>query len=372
MKNIWIDGYEANVPQRLGSSQVAFELLKNLESSDKENRYTIFLPTPPMDDLPKPREGWQYKLLKPKRLWTRIALPIAYYTSKQKPDIFFSFSHYLPKFIKGKLIQVIYDLAYLHFPHMFKKGDLYKLNNWTKDSVSRASHIVTISNSSKKDLVKEYGVSSKNITVAYPGYDPTLYKPIKDRLKIKTVLDKYQIDGDYIIFIGTLQPRKNLLKLIEAVSRIDNLKLVIVGKTTGPGRQAWMYEEILNHPKRLGIEGRVIFTGFAPTEDLPYLISGSIAYVLPSFWEGFGIPVVEAMACGIPVLTSNVSSLPEVSGSAGLQFDPNRVDQIEQSIRTIWADKKLRLKKSKEGVAQAKKFSWKKMSRELIKVFNAV
>ncbi len=365
---IWIDGYEANVPQRLGSSQVAFEVLKQLEILDHKNDYTIFLPSKPLEDLPKERSGFRYKVLRPKRLWTRIALPIEYYRNRQKPDVFFSFSHYLPRFIKGKMVQVIYDLAYLHFPQMFKKDDLYKLNNWTRDSVSRASHIVTISQSSKKDLIKEYKIPSKQITVAYPGYNQDIFKPVNDKNKVRQVLEKYQIIGEYIIFVGTLQPRKNLLKLIEAMVKIDNLKLVIVGKTTGPGKQAWMFQDILDQPKKLGVEDRVIFTGFAPTEDLPYLLAGSVAYILPSLWEGFGIPVVEAMAVGIPVLVSNVSSLPEVAGKAGLMFNPTRVDQIEQAIRTIWTDKKLWFKQSKQGLEQAKKFSFKKMTKEIIKV----
>src|SRR5688500_15531555 len=131
---IWIDGYEANVPQRLGSSQVGFELLRNLEKLDKENDYTILLPSEPMSDLPSERENWKYKILKPKKLWTRIALPLALFTAKDKPDLFFSPTHYgpiiTPRFVK-KVI-TIFDLSYLHFPEMFTKTDLYKLTNWTK------------------------------------------------------------------------------------------------------------------------------------------------------------------------------------------------------------------------------------------------
>ena len=128
---IWIDGYEANVLQRLGSSQVAFGLLSSLEEIDKENDYTVLLPNSPLDDLPKEREGWSYKILKPKMLWTRAALPLALFTAKQKPDIFFSPTHYIPRFIPSQVrsIATIFDLSFLHFPDSFLKKDLWQLKN---------------------------------------------------------------------------------------------------------------------------------------------------------------------------------------------------------------------------------------------------
>ena len=133
---IWIDGYEANVPQRLGSSQVAFELLRSLEKIDHRNDYTIFLPTPPLEDLPKERIGWKYKISSPKRFWTKIALPLALYTTKQKPELIFSPTHYIPRFSPSsvKRVVTIFDLSFLHFPEMFTKKDLWQLKNWTKFS----------------------------------------------------------------------------------------------------------------------------------------------------------------------------------------------------------------------------------------------
>ena len=159
---------------------------------------------------------------------------------------------------------------------------------------------------------------------------------------------------------------------MEAVSRIENLNLIIVGKSAGENRQGWMYEDILQTPKKLEIEDRVKFLGFIPTSKLKTLLSGAAAYIQPSLWEGFGISVMEAMATGVPVLVSNVSSLPEVVGKAGLLFDPYSVDQIEQAIRTIVADKKLREKYSKAGIMQAQKFSWDKMAEIVLKVFEKI
>ena len=357
---IWIDGYEANVPQRLGSSQVAFELLRNLEKIDKKNDYTILLPSPPLGDLPEEREGWKYKILKPKRLWTQIALPLYLYLSRNKPNIFFSPTHYIPRFcpLGIKRICTIFDLSFVHFPEMFNAKDLWQLKNWTKFSVANADHIITISNTSKKDIIGQYAVDKEKITVAYPGFNKEVFK----KTQVKT--------GNYIIYVGTVQPRKNLIRLIEAVSRIEDLKLFIVGKTKGEGREGWMYEDILQAPKKLGIEDRVKFLGFVPTEKLPKLLSGALAFVEVSLWEGFGIPVVEAMAAGVPVIVSNASSLPEIVGKAGLLVDPYSVDQIEQAIRTVVSDKKLHQKLSRLGLEQARKFSWDKMAKALLKLYN--
>ncbi|MDD5415791.1 MAG: glycosyltransferase family 1 protein [Candidatus Daviesbacteria bacterium] len=389
---IWIDGYEANVLQRLGSSQVAFELLKSLEKIDSRNDYVILLPALPLGDLPKERAGWRYKILRPRKLWTRIALPLALYSARQKPDIFFSPTHYIPRFTPAgiKRVVTIFDLSFLRFPEMFESRDLWQLKNWSKFSVDNAQHIITISNASKKDIIGQYGVSKDSITVAYPGYDREKFKTQMSNVKTEKIIRKYKIGDNYIIYVGTIQPRKNLKRLMEAFAHVileraqrpigsrkdsiaslqnDSLELVVVGKTSGEGRQGWMYEDILKAPKTLGIEDKVKFLGFVPIDDLSYLLSGALAFIQPSLWEGFGIPVVEAMATGIPVIVSNVSSLPEVVGEAGFLVDPYSVDQIEQAIRTVATDKKLRQKHSKAGIVQAKKFSWDKMAITVLRVF---
>lgn len=372
MKNIWIDGYEANIPQRLGSGQVAFELLKNIYELDHENNYTILLQSKPFPDLPEPRRNWKYKILKPAKLWTRLIIPAYYYLTKNKPDVILSPTHYIPSFINAKRVTIIFDLSFLRFPDMFQKTDLYKLTNWTKYSAEKSSAIITISESSKSDIEKYYQIPAKKITVAYPGYDDKVYRVIKDNQKIEKIQEKYNISGKYIIYIGTIQPRKNLLRLIRSVNNVEDLKLVIVGKIKGQGKQGWMNKEILEEPKKLGIEDRVVFTDFVPTEELPYLISGSKAFILPSLWEGFGIPVVEAMACGVPAISSNVSSLPEVAGSAGLLVNPESETQIEQAIRLLTTDKKFHAALSKKALKQSKRFSWIKMANEVIKVLESV
>ena len=368
---IWIDGIEANVRQRLGSGQVAFELLRNLYKLDQKNDYTILLSDAPLEDLPAERENWHYKIVRPARLRTRIGLPLAILLSKEKPDVFFSPTHYGPAFTKVKQVISIFDLAFVDFPEMFEKSELWKLVNWTKASVKRASKIITISESTKNHIVSEYAVARSKVTVAYPGHSEA-YHQISDKQKIAEVINKYAVEGPYVLFIGTIQPRKNLLRLIESFRSLKGVKLVVVGKITGEGKQGWKYDEILRKPKEMGIENRVIFTGYVPDEDMPYLMNGATAFALPSLWEGFGIPVVDAMSCGVPVIVSNTSSLPEVAGDAGLFVDPKSVDHIEQALRLILTDAKLRQRKSKLGLEQAKKFSWEKMAKQVLKVLEEV
>ena len=194
MKNIWIDGKEANVLQRVGSGQVAFELLKNIHELDQENDYTILLSGKPLPDLPKKRANWKYKILRPGRLWTRIAVPIYYHLAKIKPHIILSPTHYIPRFTRAKRVPIIFDLAFIHFPEMFKKDDLYKLTNWTKTSVLESAHIITISQSSKKDIVDVYKVPENKVTVSYPGYNDEIFRPVKDSDKVEQIRKKYGVE----------------------------------------------------------------------------------------------------------------------------------------------------------------------------------
>lgn len=378
---IWIDGKEANVLNRVGSGQYAFEILKNLEKIDNKNEYTILVPSVPLDDLPKQRDGWKYRILKPSKAWTRFAIPAALYLSKNRPDIFFTPSHYIPRFSPVKRVCTIFDLSYLHFPEMFSKKDLWQLKNWSKYSIENSSHIFAISQFTKEDLIKNYQADAGRITVTPLGYDKERFR-VKSQesrrrspraARVKEIQEKYKTGGNYIIYIGTIQPRKNLSRLIEAFSKIEtDTKLVIVGKTNEAGRKGWMYQEILDLPKKLNIENRVIFTGFAPTEDLSPLLSGSKAFVLPSLWEGFGIPVLEAMACGVPVIVSKVSSLPEVAGEAGTYIDPNSTESIQEAIERLLKDDKLREKKVQLGIKQVQKFSWEETARKTLEVLERI
>ncbi len=370
-------GYDSNgLPNRVGSSLVAFEWLSELEKLDKKNQYTIYLPVEPTRDMPKERDGWQYDILPSRPLWTIFALSPA--IRKEKFDIFFSPTHYGPLFIQTPQVISVLDISYKYFPELFKKKDLFQLNVWGGHSIRSARKIITISRSSKSDIIRKYGISEAKVEVAYLGVREVLSS--KYKVSSMKTLEKHGVKKPYILFVGTLQPRKNIVRLVEAFSRVvhprgesaptsgvgKNLTLVIVG------RRGWKYEEILDAPKRYGVEDRVRFLESVSDEELPAFYESAELFVLPSLYEGFGLPILEAMKYGCPVLASNVSSLPEAGGEAAVYFDPENVDEIARKIDEVLSDKELRDNMIKKGREQVKKFSWEKSARQVLKVLESV
>jgi glycosyltransferase involved in cell wall biosynthesis len=359
---IGIDGNEANVKNRVGIGEYAFELLKQFEKVRKNGlKFVVYLKENPLSDMPEESDNLRYKVVGPKKAWTQFALPLNLYLEKNKPDVFFTPSHYSPRFSPVRTAISIMDLSYVHFPGLFNKDDLYQLTNWTRYSAKKASLIFTISNSSKDDIIREYEVDSKRVLVTHLGIKKGLESETKS-LNMKDLQDKFGINKKYILFVGTLQPRKNIAKLIEAFSKIKqkDVDLVIVGK------KGWLYEEILAAPGKFEVSDRVRFLDFVSDEDLPSIYRNAECFVLPSLYEGFGLPVLEAMKYGCPVIASNVSSLPEAGGDAALYIDPGDINDVVQKIEKLLTDKKLREEMIEKGYNQIKKFSWEKAAKQTL------
>jgi glycosyltransferase involved in cell wall biosynthesis len=358
---IGIDGNEANIGQRVGIGEYAFELLRQFSIYEVPDiKYQIYLRESPGEDLPKEGENWQYRVIGLKRLWTQIALPLDLYSHKPRPDVFFTPTHYAPRFCPVPTAVSVMDLSYIHFPKLFRKKDLYQLKNWTAYSVKKAKRIFTISKATKDDIIAIYGVAEAKVVVTYPGI-----KMQKGSIKSRDFLQrKYAINGKYILFVGTLQPRKNISRLIEAFSMLGmkDITLVVAGK------RGWLFEDILSAPEKFGVNGRVLFLDFVPDEDLPTLYANAACFVLPSLYEGFGLPVLEAMRYGCPTIISKVSSLPEVGGEAALYIDPNDAWDLKEKIERLLTDEKLREYLIKKGKEQVKKFSWEKTTKETLAV----
>jgi glycosyltransferase involved in cell wall biosynthesis len=366
MTIIGIDGNEANIEDKVGIGEYAFELISQFSkivSTRKDLKFRVYLKSEPRMEMPVPTENWQYQIVGPKKFWTQIGLPLKLFRETKKPDVFFSPSHYAPRFSPVPTAISIMDLSYIHFPELFTKHDLYQLVNWTKYSAKNARKIFTISNFSRNDIIKTYGKDSKAVITTYLGV-----KQIQDsRPKIKDMEEiskKFGISKPYILFVGTLQPRKNIVKLIEAFSLLKNkdTELVIVGK------KGWLFEEIFQSPEKYGVADRIKFLDFVGDEDLPGLYKNALCFVLPSLYEGFGLPVLEAMKFGCPTVISDVSSLPEVGGDAALYFDPQSVDDIAKKLETVISDEKLREEMIRKGYNQVKKFSWEKTAKETLEV----
>ena len=364
---IGIDGNEANIEHKVGIGEYAYQLLcqfHKIATQRKDLQFKIYLKFAPRVEMPVPTENWHYQIVGPEKFWTQIGLPFRLITETKKPDIFFSPSHYAPRFSPIPTAISIMDLSYIHFPELFTKHDLYQLVNWTKYSAKNAYKIFTISNFSRDDIIKTYGKNSKDVVNTYLGVKPVNSSKVHKVESMEDLKKKFGIDSKYVLFVGTLQPRKNIAKLIEAFSKIKtkNIKLIIVGK------KGWLWEEIIQAPEKYGIAERVKFLDFVTDQDLPSLYKNAECFVLPSLYEGFGLPVLEAMQYGCPVLVSNVSSLPEVGGDACLYFDPENADEIAQKIDLVISDEKQRKEMIEKGKIQVKKFSWEKTAKQTLQV----
>lgn len=370
---IGIDANEALVENKVGISEYVYQLLLefNKYASDKL-KFDIYLKNQPAADFPQPSVNWQYKVFGPKKMWTQFALPAKLFLGS-KPDVFFSPGHYAPRFSPVPSVISIMDLAFLNFPEYFTKKDLTQLKSWTSYSIKKAKAILTISESTKDDIIKLYGIPAEKIHVIYPGIKQTvtLTPHIFPMQELQT---KYGLSKNYILFVGTLQPRKNIARLIEAFSLLlmkpeqkdSDLQLVIVGK------KGWQYEEILAAPEKYGVKDRVKFLNFVPDEELTMLYQNAVCFAWPSLYEGFGLPILEAMKMNCPVITSNVSSLPEAGGDAAVYVDPKDVNDIAKKLEQVVSDEKLRRDMVEKGKKQVQKFSWEKSAREALTVLEAV
>lgn len=369
---IGINGFEAVVgtrfgidkktglPKRVGSSEYCYQLLKGLHKFRKKHDFYIYLPIEKTKDLPEEDENWHYVIISQPKLWTLIGLTKYFFKNRINLDIFFSPTHYAPLYSPGRLVISVMDLSYLYFPELFNKKDLWQLKLWTYFSMQRASQIFTISHYSKNDIIKKYHREAKDVVVTYLGIKDTLTN-MRDQ---NQVLEKYSLGKKYILFVGTIQPRKNITRLIEAFSCLSNYPettLVIVGK---PG---WMYEKIFAAPEKYGVNGRVKFLTEVSDQELKVLYQKALFFILPSLYEGFGLPVLEAMSFGTPVIISNVSSLPEAGGEAALYVDPANVRDIAEKMETLLKDDQLRKKLIEKGYQHVKKFSWEKTAEETLK-----
>jgi glycosyltransferase involved in cell wall biosynthesis len=368
---IAIDGYEANVDKRVGIGRYAYEILQGMYKEVRDHthiQFRIYLHEKPKLDMPKETYWWQYRVVRPRRFWTFLGLPLWLTMDHPKADVVFSPTHYIPRFTGIPKVMSIMDLSYLNYPQLFRKKDLHQLVHWTAYSVSHASRVFTISEFSKHAIIEAYHIPKDRVIVTYPGFSmdtPTMNQEIHK---------KYKCKPSYILSVGTIQPRKNYTLLIEAFAKYckntnnNQTDLLIVGK------KGWLYDQILNAPKTFGIEERVKFLSFVPDSDLPSLYAKAECFCLPSLYEGFGLPVLEAMAAGCPVVVSNSSSLPEIAGKAGIYVDPQDVDSIAKGIDTAIKEKDT--PKGKEriqlGYGQTKKFTWERAAKETLRVLTEV
>lgn len=371
---IAIDGNEANIENKVGVNVYAFELLcyinklyQKQEKTKDPIRFEVLLKEEPRKDMPRESEYWKYKVLPGAGLWILTKLTPYLFRNKKKYAVVFSPSHYVPFFSRVPKVCSIMDLGYLDFSGQFTKKDFWQLKIWTAISILVSKRIIAISNSTRRDIVRHHPSAKDKVSVIYPGYDRKVFEKTVPQGVMERVKKHYSIVSDYVLFLSTLKPSKNIEGLIEAFKRVADeslgVKLVIAGK------KGWLYESIFKQVSEMGLEKDVVFTGFVPEGDKPALIKGAKVFVLASFWEGFGLDPLYAMALGVPVVVSNKGSLPEVVGEAGLLVDPNnKADISEKIIKVLKMDKKDYNIVTKRGQKQAKKFSWERAAKETVEI----
>jgi glycosyltransferase involved in cell wall biosynthesis len=297
-------------------------------------------------------------------LWHRLRLPIPVEWFTGPIDIFHSTDFVLPPVRQARTILTVHDLTFMRLPQCAEVGLRAYLNKVVPRSIERANLVLADSQSTKNDLIELLGVSPDKIEVVYAGVERR-FRPMEGEMALQRVKKRYGLNFSFILSLGTLEPRKNFSGLIEAYAlmRDKELKLVIAG---GKG---WLYDEIFARVEELGLEDKVIFPGFIADEDLPALYNLAKLFVFPSLYEGFGLPPLEAMACGTPVVTSDRPSLPEVVGEAGLMVEATDSKALAEAMERVLMDENLRGEMREKGLKQAEKFTWEAAAEKLLDVY---
>jgi len=361
-----------------GNATYTRELIKGLAKIDQENNYYLytylhkFLPFYKNEIIHKNnfhyKAGyfcWPYKIFQKSINYFEERL-LFQMSKKNKVDLFhltnpLRYNRYLKKFI-----MTIHDLCYLKEPNFVKKSsiDFYQKN--FKNILKNCQSIISVSQATKKDILDNFNFPADKIFVVYEGISK-IFNPKTDKDYVK---NKFNLNKRYILSVGEIQPRKNLFRLLQSYGQLpfslrENYQLVIVGQSRGE----IIMKELIAQVKKLKIENQVKFLGYVDVNDLPYLYSSARVFTYPSLYEGFGLPVLESLACGTPVITSNNSSLPEVLGPGGILVDPYKIEEIKDALESILTNDYLRDNFSKEGINHSNNFSWEKTAQQTLKIY---
>ena len=309
------------------------QLIRGLAQDQSNNQYTLFHTHPfTLDEIDRDPRFTLRKIPKNPVLRLAASLPLA--LRQIQPDIFHC-QYIRPLWGSPKTVVTIHDLAYEHFPQFFHPVEVARMRKLVRWTARKADHILTVSEFSAADIVKRFGVSREKMTVTYQAASPDFH-PRDKKTSQEHLARAYRIHAPFILYVGRIQARKNLPRLVEAYARIRQqgagVQLVIVGK------KDWQSELLLKKVRELGLDSNVIFTGFVSFSDLPLFYGAAEAFVFPSFFEGFGLPVIESMASGVPTITSYGSSLQEVAGDGALLIDPSDTNSIATAMEKVLSD----------------------------------
>lgn len=308
---------------------------------------------------------------------------------KEKLDVFHSPAYTLPLSYKGKSVVTVHDLAIYKHPEWFAKKKLIGQGFSTKllvpQSLKRAEKIISVSKHTKKDIKEIFKIKDEKIKVIYEGVEfrdiPSKDEDVcgvEKKVCFEDMKVKYGLKDDYVLFLGTIEPRKNIAAIVRAFCELS-LKNKEIGEKYQlvlAGAKGWKNEKIFSEinacKKNPELRGVVKYIGYVPSSEKFSLIKYSTCFIFPSFYEGFGLPVLEALSLGVPTITSNISALPEITRAAAVLIDPDKLESIADALLKVLTDKKLREQLSKDGVLEAKKFSWEKCAKETLEVYKSV
>lgn len=283
-------------------------------------------------------------------------------------DLFHATEHLLPPLRDVPTVLTVHDMIFRLFPEHQKRLNYWYLNATMPLFCQRAGAIITVSESSRRDILAHYAVDPAKVTVVYEAPAPEFMPAPPSAVEVAR--RRYGLPERFMIHVGTIEPRKNLARLVEALQQLRDeglsIPLLVVGA------KGWLYDDFFRRLEALEVRDAVRFPGYVPAVDLPILYSAATVAVMPSVYEGFGLPILEAMACGTPMVSSHSSSLPELGGEAVCYFDPYEVEEMASTIRAVWTDGEQRAEMREQGLAQAAKFSWARAAEETLGIYGAV
>jgi len=352
-----------------GNESYATNLIETLAEIDTVNDYTLFVTRPTAVERFSNRwPNFSVRATLPHTPLIRIPLTLSAELRRHPVDVL-HVQFTAPPFSPCPVVVSIHDLSFEHLPQTFKWRSRKQLRITVRRSARQAAQVIALSEHARNDLIATYGLQPEKVRVV-PLAAPAHFAPVTDEEEIQRVRQTYGIKGDYILSVGAIQPRKNLGRLVAAYARLRGVgprgklpQLVLVGKC------AWLYDDTLRTIKELEVSEAVILTGYVPESDLPALYSGALCFVYPSYFEGFGLPPLEAMKCGAPVIVGNQTSLPEVVGDAGIMFDPFDVDDMAAKIEEVISDSNLRANLRVKGLNRAKLFDWRETARQTLAIY---
>jgi len=364
---IGIDASRTTIARRTGTEAYSLELTRALLALTTEHRWRLYFNQAPARNTWPHRPGVEQRVMPFSRLWTHLRLSLEMFEAP--PDVLFVPAHVLPLVRPRHSVVTVHDLGYHHFPDAHTRSALAYLKLSTRMNARWATLILADSEATRNDLMRIYRTPAEKIRVVYPGRNEGLQRVV-DRDRIGAVAGSLGIGGDYILYLGTLQPRKNLVRLVEAFGEmlaawnedVPPPTLVLAGK------KGWLSGDIFRSVERLDLSKHVLFPGYVPDEDLPALLSGARVFAFPSLYEGFGFPVLEAMACDVPVVCADSSSLPEAAGDAALRVDPLDTEALAEALHRALTNESLRSQLIQAGRQQIQQFSWQKSARQTLEV----